>query len=144
MGQVHIDRQVKSMKLLNTFFMKSTFFVLLCIGLAAICQGQTGQTLTEQDIANSQLFKTSSGADRTTTFQSLKQLIVAQSGNHEASPSTKFTNKAELLNILGAPDFMISPTTLGYYLREVGGACVVAIGLSPTEQVQYFSVYDCN
>ena len=101
--------------------MKSTFFVLLCVGLAAICQGQTGQTLTTQDIA-----------------------IIAQSGNHEASPATQFTNKAELLNILGAPDYLISPTTLGYYLREIGGACVVAIGLSPTEQVQYFSVYDCN
>ncbi len=120
------------------------FTLVLCAGLATICNGQTGIPLTAEDLANSQLFKSSAGTDRTATFDLLKHLIVTQSGNHEANPPTSFTDKTELLALLGPPDFQGSPTTFGYYLKEINGACVVAIGVNLSNQVRYYSIYDCN
>lgn len=120
--------------LLLIFFISSS--------LAGIGQSMT---LTSQDLANSQQFKTTAGTDRTLVFGQLKYLIVAKSGNHTSSNLTSvFTSKTEIITLLGPPDFLRGTQLLGYYLNAINGPCMVVFGYNQSEDILYYSIYDCN
>ncbi|MFY7733958.1 MAG: hypothetical protein ACOVSR_10800 [Bacteroidia bacterium] len=119
------------------------FFLFLTASLASF--GQTSMTLTSQEQALSQQFKTTAGSDRTVTFGQLKHLIVTKSGNHTNSTTpTVFTNRTEIISLLGPPDFQRGTQLIGYYLNSINGPCMVVFGINQTDSILYFSIYDCN
>lgn len=123
---------------------KQLFFILfLTASLASF--GQSSMTLTSQEQALSQIFKTTAGSDRTAVFGKLKHLIVSEAGEHyKASPAAVFTSKSEIISLLGQPDFTNSTQLIGYYLNSLNGPCMVVFGLNQTNSTTYYSIYDCN
>lgn len=126
--------------------MKAIFlFTIILFTAFSATKGQTSMTLTSQDLANSQTFKTSVGSDRRVVFNELKYLIVSKAGEHYSkTPRTTLTSKAELISLLGNPDFQENPQLLCYYLKTINGDCKLTIGLDDSDLTLYYSIHDCN
>lgn len=103
-------------------------------------------TLTPQDQANSDQFKALSGQDRLAVFNLLKPLIVAESSGVYLTPGTlgALTTEAEVITLLGTPDFTLTTNVFGYYLKGSTNSCTVVFGKTGGNTIQYFSINDCN
>lgn len=121
-------------------------FLILFVSVAIASYGQSGMTLTGQDLTNSQTFKNTAGSDRAKVFERLTHLIITDANQHySATPATNFTSQTELIVLLGTPDFQNTDgDVIGYYLKSINGDCKVVFGLNQSHLTLYYSIHDCN
>lgn len=73
-------------------------------------------TLTSQEQALSQQFKTTTSSERTLVFGKLKRLIVTISGNHTNSATpTVFSTKTESNSLSKCLYYLNNPNQIGFY-----------------------------
>ncbi len=120
-------------------------FIIMLLFSASAGFGQS-MTLTSQDSANSQTFKTTLGSDRTLVFKSLESLIITNANQHyKSTPTSNYTSLSELISLLGTPNFQnANGDVIGYYLKSANAPCSVVFGLNQSHLALYYSIYDCN
>lgn len=124
--------------------------LLIIAGLAMISvatKAQVGATITITPAITQQsnTFKTLSGQDRKSEFLSLASLFTtkAQTTNCNGSSVITLSNRAEVVNLFGTPDAVLSPNLISYKLSTGTSNCQAEIGIDNNNNVLFITINNC-
>ena len=115
--------------------------------ISLVAQSQVGSTITitptitQQSIA----FKNLQGQDRKAEFLPLQALFItkAQTTTCNGSSGVTLSNRAEVNNLFGNPDEILSPNLVAYNLGSGSSACRAEIGIDANNNVLFITINNC-
>ncbi|MCA0428853.1 MAG: hypothetical protein LCH37_15560 [Bacteroidetes bacterium] len=133
----------------RSFYWPLILGLFLLVGASTLSAQSTGPKLSDENQVYSDLFKSQTQVDRTSTFSRLQGLILpTELGPREPLPTSMIgantTTEEEIIYLLGEPDMRIQQSLLRYYLRGPGAHCRLDIGLNEHGQVSFFVIKDCQ
>lgn len=102
-------------------------------------------TITPAITQQSNTFKNLAGQDRKAAFQPLQQLFVTVGKNNTCAgvAAITFSDRAEVLNLLGTPNAVLSPNLVVYNLGSGSNTCRVEVGIDNGNRVLFIVINNC-
>jgi hypothetical protein len=124
--------------------------LLLIASLAFLATKSNAQvsgtiTITPALIQHSNAFKSLQGSDRKSEFMFLDDFFItkAKTTSCAGTSSVTLSNRADVTNLFGTPDEVLSPNLVAYYLKSGSQTCKALVGIDNSNQVLFTSINNC-